>query len=165
MKSNDPPTLDSHPSEIVIPKEKAVFWMDDQGRWQNRHGRFTHKRIVDHFNRSIRRDKDGYFVTQILGDVREKVYFAYDDTPIFACQVISGDPIHLVLNTGESIALDPAQLIAEADQLYQKRGDERIKFSGRALLAMAPYLEESVNGFSIRIGDRTWPIPDQGHCP
>jgi len=163
MKINAPSTQDARLQEVVIPKENAVFWMDGRGRWQNRHGRFEHKRIIDHFNRSIRRDQDGYFVTQVRGDVREKVYFAYDDTPLFVFQVIAGDPIHLVLNTGDTIDLDPARMFVEADQLYQKRGDERIKFTDRTLLAMAPYLDESAAGFSLRIGERTWPIPDS--CP
>jgi hypothetical protein len=163
MKNNHPSSMDSGLSEVVIPKENAVFWMDDRGRWHNRHGRFEHKRIIDHFNRAIRRDEDGYYVTQIRGNVREKVYFAYDDTPLFVFQVIAREPIHLLLNTGETIALDPARLFVEADQLYQKRGDERIKFSDRALLTIAPYLDECAEGLSIRIGDRSWPIPDR--CP
>lgn len=155
--------MDARQPEVVIPKEKAVFWMDGRGRWQNRHGRFEHKRIIDHFNRSIRRDKDGYYVTQTRGDVREKVYFAYEDTPLFVFQLITGDPMHLVLNTGETIPLDPARLFVQADQLYVRRGDECVKFSDRALLAMAPNLEARADGLSVRIGDRAWPIPDR--CP
>ncbi len=164
MKNNDPSTADAHLTEVVIPKENAVFWMDAQGRWHNRHGRFTHKRIIDHFNRSIQCDKDGYYLTQTRGDIREKVYFAYDDTPLFVFRVIIRDRIDLQLNTGETIVLDPARLIVKSDQLYQKRGDACIKFTDRALLAMTPYLDESADGFSIRIGDRAWPIPDDCPC-
>lgn len=163
MKNNAPPPPDDRLPEVVIPKENAVFWMDGRGRWQNRHGRFAHKRIIDHFNRSIRRDQDGYFVTQVRGDVREKVYFAYDDTPLFVFRVMAGNPIHLVLNTGETIPLDPTRLVVQSDQLYQRRGDERIKFTDRALLAISPYLEERPDGFSLRLGDQRFPIPD--HCP
>ena len=163
MHANDPQKPDHAFSEVVIPKENAVFRMDGQGRWQGRHGRFEHKRIIDYFNRAIRRDADGYYVTQIRGDIREKVYFAFDDTPLFVFQIIAKDPIRLLLNTTETIALDPARLFVEADQLYQQRGDERIKFSDRALLAMAPYLDERADGFSLRIGDQSWPIAD--HCP
>ena len=165
MNDNESQPPEAFLPEIIIPKENAVFWMDDRGRWHNRHGRFEHKRIIDHFNRSIRRDKDGYYVTQTRGDIREKVYFAYDDTPLFVFRVIAGDPIHLVLNTGETIVLDPARLFVEADQLYQKRGDECIKFTDRTLLAMAPYLDESTAGFNLHIGDRTWPIPDHRSRP
>ncbi len=152
-------------SEIVIPKENAVFWMDGQGRWQNRHGRFAHKRIIDHFNRSIRRDADGYYVTQVRGDVREKVYFPYEDTPIFIIQIIPERPLSLTLNTGDTIPLDPAALFVESDQLYHQRGEECIKFTDRALMAIAPYLEEGPDGLSIHIDDHTYPIPDRCPCP
>lgn len=162
MKNNDSPTMDASLPEVVVSREKAVFWMDGRGRWQNRHGRFEHRRIIDHFNRSIRRDKDGYYVTQVRGDVREKVYFPFEDTPLFIVRIIPGAPMRIVLNTGEEIPLDPEALFVESDQLYQRRGDERIKFTDRALLAMAPYLEERDDGLTIRIGNRTYPIP--GHC-
>lgn len=161
MHPDDPQPPEAALPEVVIPKENAVFRMDNRGRWQGRHGRFAHKRIIDYFNRAIRRDEDGYYVTQILGNVREKIYFDYDDTPLFVLQVIDADPVDLILNTAETIVLDPARLFVDADQLYQQRGDERIKFSDRALLAMAPYLDEGADGFSIRIGDRTWPIANR----
>ena len=165
MNPNDhrPPTPHLH--EVVIPKEKAVFWMDGRGRWQNRHGRFEHRRIIDHFNRSIRRDDDGYFVTQVRGEVREKVYFPYEDTPLFIVRVSAEAPLRLDLNTGETIPLDPAALFVESDQLYHKMGDARIKFSDRALVAIAPYLEEKANGLSLCIGGHTWPIPDRSPGP
>jgi hypothetical protein len=163
MKETDPPSMDAHLSEVVIPKENAVFRMDGRGRWQGRHGPFEHKRIIDYFNRAIRRDADGYYVTQVRDNIREKVYFAYEDTPLFVIQVIAQNPIRLLLNTTETIPLDPARLLVEADQLYQLRGDERIKFSDRALIAMAPYLNETKNGLSLRMGDRSWPIANR--CP
>lgn len=147
-------------TEVVIPKEKAVFWMDAQGRWHNRHGRFEHKRIVDHFNRSIRRDKDGYFVTQVRGDIRERVYFHYEDTPIFAVRIIEDDTIMLALNTGETIPLDPCNLFIQSDQLYQRKNDERIKFGDRALLSISPYLLESGDGLALRIGSQVFAISE-----
>ena len=163
MEKNAPSTQNARLTEVVIPKENAVFWMDGRGRWQNRHGRFEHKRIIDHFNRSIRRDKDGYFVTQVRGDVIEKVYFPYEDTPLFIVRVSPEIPLRLDLNTGETILLDPAALFVDSDQLYHKSGDARIKFTDRALLAISPYLEDKADGLSICIGDHAWPIPDR--CP
>jgi hypothetical protein len=145
-------------TDIVIPKEKAVFWMDAQGHWHNRHGRFGHKRIVDYFNRSIRRDANGYFVSQIRDEIRERVYFHYDDTPLFAVRVVDDGAITLVLNTGETILLDPSGLFVQSDQLYQRRNDERIKFTDRALLSLSAYLAETENGLAINIGGQHFPI-------
>ena len=160
MNENDHQPSEPSLTEIVIPKENAVFWMDGQGRWQNRHGRFEHKRIIDHFNQAIRHDRDGYYVTQIRGDIREKVYFAFGDTPIFVNRVITGKPIQLLLNTSETIDLNPARLFVHRDQLYRRRKDECIKFTDRALLAMAPYLEETPQGLSVRVDNHVYPIPD-----
>jgi len=162
MKDNNhpPPPEDTLP-EIVIPKEKAVFWMDEQGRWHNRHGRFEHKRIIDHFNRSIRWDRDGYYVTQERSGICEKVYFAYSGTPLFVIRVIFTPPMRLALNTGETLLLDPEQLFTHADQLYQRRGDECIRFTDRALLAVSAYIVETPTGLSICLNDREFPIPER----
>lgn len=160
MNDNHREEISTPLEEVIIPREKAVFWMDDRGRWHNRHGRFEHKRIIDHFNHAIRRDDAGYYVTQVRGDIREKVYFAYEDTPLFVLRVDRGDPIHLALNTGATIELDPASLFVHRDQLYLRRGDERIRFSDRALMAMALLLEETPDGFIIRIGNRRHTISE-----
>ena len=163
MKRKNPlPSTDSLP-EIVIPREKAVFWMDARGRWNNRHGRFEHKRIIDHFNRSIRRDGDGYYVTQERNGIREKVYFSYSGTPLFVVRVTLGDPVMLTLNTGSILPLDPDRLFTHADQLYQRRGDECIRFTARALLTLAPCLEETRQGLALRLNDRVFPISEQPH--
>ena len=160
MEKDNPSGMDSRLTEVVIPKEKAIFWMDARGRWHNRHGRFEHKRIIDHFNHAIRRDDAGYFVTQVRGAIREKVYFAYEDTPLFVLRVGQGDPVHLELNTGETVRLDPALLFVHRDQLYLRRGDERIRFSDRALLAIAPFLDEAPDGLIMRIGSQRHTIPE-----
>jgi hypothetical protein len=149
------------PKAVVIPKDKAVFWMDARGKWCNRHGPFQHKRIIDHFNRSIRRDTDGYYLTQVRGDIIEKVYFRYADTPLFATRFIADPPLRLSLNTGETIDLSPADLYVRADQLYQCRGDERIKFTERALMDISPLLADSADGWVIRIGHSAYPIVEK----
>ena len=161
MTTNDDQQPAASLTDIVIPKEDAVFWMDDRGQWHNRHGRFEHKRIIDHFNRAIRRDDAGYYVTQVRGDIREKVYFPYEDTPLFVVRIIPPPPLQLFLNTGETVPLDPASLFVHADHVYLQRSDERIKFSERALLALAPYLEEDGNGLILRIDECVWPIPER----
>ncbi len=147
--------------EVVIPKERAVFWMDDRGRWHNRHGRFEHRRIIDHFNRAIRRDDKGYFVTQVRGDICEKVYFAYADTPLFACRLNTAPALSLTLNTGATIPLDPAGLFVRDDQLYMQCGDDIVKFGDRALASVAAYLEEANDGLIIRIDRQRYAIPER----
>ena len=161
MNDNDPQSPQAPLPEVVIPKENAVFWMDAHGRWHNRHGRFEHKRIIDHFNRSIRYDQGGYYVTQERDGIREKVYFVYTGTPLFVVQIIPKDPIELMLNTGKILVMDPGQLFTHADQLYQRKGQEYIKFSDRALVALAPYLTETPAGLSLQLDEQLFPIPDR----
>jgi len=165
LKDKNRPQVDPDLPEIVIPRENAVFWMDERGRWQNRHGRFEHKRIIDHFNRSIRFDSGGYYVTQERNGFREKVYFRYVDTPLFVSRIHSGDPMELELNTGEIVPLVPDRLFTHGDQLYQRHGTGCLKFSDRTLMAMAPYLVETQEGLCLHIDAGTFPIPDLPDIP
>ncbi|WP_319521349.1 MFS transporter permease [uncultured Desulfosarcina sp.] len=165
MKKNNHPQVDPSLPEIVIPRENAVFWMDERGRWQNRHGRFEHKRIIDHFNRSIRCDSGGYYVTQERNGFCEKVYFRYVDTPLFVFRVLAGDPMDLELNTGEIVPLEPERLFTHRDQLYQRHGTGCLKFTDRTLMAMAPCLVETPEGLCLRIDAGTFPIPDLPNLP
>jgi hypothetical protein len=160
VKENNPPQVDPNLPEIVIPRENAVFWMDERGRWHNRHGRFEHKRIIDHFNRSIRQDTEGYYVTQERNGFLEKVYFRYVDTPLFVFRILPGDPMELELNTGEIVPLEPIRLFTHADQLYQRHETGCLKFTDRTLMAMAPYLIDTPDGLSLHVGAGTFPIPD-----
>ena len=149
--------------EIVIPAERAVFWMDRFGHWCNQGGRFRHKRVIDYFNASIRRDRHGYFVEQIRDRIREKVYFLYEDTPLFVIHVVLGVPIELWLNTGGRSPLQPEQLFVRDDNLYLRRGEERVKFTDRALLKLANELEydETSNAYAINNNGVRYPIPEE----
>ena len=147
--------------EVVIPRENAVFWMDEEGRWCNCHGRFEHKRIIDYFNRAIQRDDMGYYVTQIRGELREKVYFPHGETPLFVVRVTKGDPLHLTLNTGQELDLDPTTLYIREDRLYLRLSEEIARFNDRALMAMMPYLDECDAGMVIQIGSQTLTIPEE----
>jgi len=132
---------EKHMSEIrefVIPKEKAVFWMDRNGCWNNEHGKFRHKRIIDYFNSCIQKDADGYYLTQMNGDVREKVYFPCEDTAFFVTDIVKKDEeIRLLLNTKEEIPLTPENLSVKNDCLYLQNGENLIKFTERAMLKIA----------------------------
>ena len=92
--------------EIVIPKDKAVFWMDRRGRWHNEHGPFENKKIIDYFHTCIRKDADGFYLTQVRDGMREKVYFPFEETALFVFNIRRDDAnVTLILNTGEEINL------------------------------------------------------------
>ena len=151
---------DGHPAQIVIPMEKAVFRMDGQGRWHNQHGPFEHKKIIDHFNAAIQKDAVGYFVGQDHDGIYEKVYFPYQDTALFVMDLLWGDPVQMLLNTGDRLDLCPELLFIHNDQLFHKKGGEIIKFSQHALTKISEKIEFSENGCSIRLLGISYSIPE-----
>ena len=95
---------------VTIPKENAVFWLDKDGFWHNRHGKFEHPRIIAYFHGAIRRDEQGYHLCQQREEVLEKVYFHYEDTALFIFDIRPERAHALLLNTGREIPMDPSHL-------------------------------------------------------
>ena len=147
--------------EVVIPKEDAVFRLDGRGYWRNSGGRFRKKKINDYFHAAIDKDDGGYFISQVKGDVLEKVYFPFEDTALFVFRVsFEKDAIALVLNTGRRLTLDPRGLYIRDDCIYLKQDGERIKFSERAMMQLSPVLEEHGRELYIRCGGSEYRIPE-----
>ena len=156
-------TSDKHrntpvPSDIVIPKEKAVFWLDANGCWRNSSGRFRHKKISDHFHAAIRKDADGFFLYQEREDGTEKVYFPFVDAALFVFDVALNDHVFLTLNTGEKFLLDPRKLYVQNDNLYVTRGEDRVKFTERSLLMISSLIDVDNDAYFIRLNGRKYRI-------
>jgi hypothetical protein len=145
-------------TEIIIPKERAIFWLDKNGRWHNEHGEFEHKKIIEYFHSSIKRDQNGYYLFQKRGDVQEKVYFHYEDTALFAVDLIKDNDITLMLNTRKQIKLMPRNLFIHEDNLYMRMGAETIKFSERGLMKISDLLEYDNDRYFIKIKNRKYKI-------
>lgn len=145
---------------ITIPKESAVFWLDKNGRWRNEHGEFEHKRIIEYFHASIRKDDGGYHLEQITENGREKVYFNYEDTALFVFDVIMDREITLVLNTKKRVRLNPRNLFVKGDCLYTAVEEERVKFVEKGLMKLSEYIEydEDKDQFSIQVKGKKYPI-------
>lgn len=142
----------------IIPKEKAVFWLDNEGNWQNEHGRFEHPKIIRFFHASIQKDADGYFVCQTTETFEEKVYFRYEDTALFVFEIHFRDQIELVLNTGKTMILNPEQLAHRDDFLYLITPDHRIKFNQKTLISLSKHLEEKNGCLWLNFNDQRWKI-------
>ncbi|MEA3435856.1 MAG: MFS transporter permease [Thermodesulfobacteriota bacterium] len=145
--------------EIVISKEKAVFWLGSNGRWYNKHGKFEHRKIIDFFHSAIRKDKDGYYVTQTTESYKEKVYFRYEDTALFVFDIIKNKDIYLLLNTKKQIKLNPEELFIKEDSLYTKDGKELIKFTEQSMMKISKYMENNNDSYFIIINDKRYKIP------
>ena len=145
-------------NEIVISKEDAIFWLDENGRWHNAHGEFQHKKIIDYFHSSIQKDEKGYYLSQERGNLREKVYFHFEDTALFAMDLIIGEDITLILNTKRQIKLKPKNLYTKNDNLYMQRGQESIKFTERGLMKISDLLEFKDDQYFIKVKGRKYRI-------
>lgn len=148
--------------EVVVGPEEATFWMDRRGYWCNRHGRFQHKKIIAYFHASIGRDAGGYFVSQINGDVREKVYFRHEDTALFVFDLKVADDIVLVLNTGRRMPLDPTALFIRHDELYARSDEgEVIKFNESSMVRISRYLTYEQDQCFLCFKGRRFSIPTE----
>ena len=145
--------------EIVISKDKAVFWLGSNGRWHNIHGEFEHRKIIDFFHSSIRKDKDGYYVTQTTERYKEKVYFRYEDTALFVFNIIKNKDIYLLLNTKKQIKLNPEELFIKNDSLYTKDGEELVKFTEQSMIKISKYMENDNDSYFIKIDNKRYEIP------
>lgn len=146
--------------EIIIPKEKAVFWLDKNGFWHNKYGKFQHKKIIDYFHASIKKDKDGYYLGQVRDNYREKVYFHYEDKALFVFNVIKENDIILVLNTKKQIKLRPKNLYIKDDNLYISIRDDAIKFTEHSLMKISDLMEFEGDKYFIRIENRRYEIKE-----
>ncbi len=137
----------------VVPKENAVFWMDNRGVWHNKHGRFEHPKIISHFNRSIGKDSQGYFVSQQIEDMEEKIYFPYEDTAVFAVNVCTGSTLDLILNTGQRLVMDPHDLFIHKDTLFLQTPEHLIQFSPQAMSQLSKIMDEADAGLALVHGE------------
>lgn len=142
------------PTEVVIPREKATFWLDANGCWHNASGKFRHKKIIDFFHAAIRKDAGGYFLFQNRGDCIEKVYFNFEDTALFVFDVLTAGEVILVLNTGKKLPLDPQKLFVKNDSLYVTTDGDHAKFAERSLMKIAGLMEFENEAYYLRLGRR-----------
>ena len=147
--------------EIIISKEDAVFWMDGNGRWHNQHGEFEHKKIVAYFNRSIGYDAGGYFVSQGRGDVVEKVYFPYQETALFAVDIIQDDDLHLLLNTQKQIPLKPQKLFIRNDSLFMHFENRIVKFTGQSMIKLSDRFDDANSQLTIHLNGVCYTIQEE----
>lgn len=158
---NDKIIMTKQLKEIVIAKDRAVFWLDSNGRWHNKHGEFEHRKIIGFFHSSIRKDKDGYYVAQTTESYKEKVYFRYEDTALFVFNVTKNKDVYLLLNTTKQIKLNPEELFIKDDSLYTKDGEDIIKFTEQSMMKISKYMENDNGRYFIKINDKIYKIPEK----
>ncbi len=144
--------------EVVISKGDARFWLDKNGFWHYGNEKFRHRKIINYFHSSIRKDEDGYHVRQVHRDYVERVYFPYEDTALFVFDVITDKDVVLILNTQKQIKLKPRRLFIMDDNLYMHLGEERVKFTEQALIRISILMEYENEQCYIRVKGRRYEI-------
>jgi hypothetical protein len=157
-EANKPLSAENNQLEIVVPKDKAVFWLDANGHWHNEGGRIELKRVIRRFNASIQKDINGYFLTQINCDRLEKVYFPYEDTALFAIDISKKEPLTLRLNTGQRLQLYPEKLFVAGESLYTLSNEDWIKFSERSLLKISTMIDYEKSPYTFIYQGKEYPI-------
>jgi hypothetical protein len=152
--------------EIIISKEDALFWLDKNGIWRTKNGKFEHPKIIRHFNASIQKDEMGYHLCQAREGFLEKIYFSYEDTALFVIDIKEEQEqeLTLVLSTRDTLTLDPGQLFTCNDNLYVLTPDHCIKFAPRALVKISAFLEDKEDLLCLNLGGILHDIPEKEPC-
>lgn len=143
----------------IIPKEKAVFRLDKHGNWRSEDEKFKNPKIISYFHSLIKKDRDGFYLEQEHSHYIERVYFPYEETAFFVTRIIEEDGLILCTNTGKQIRLDPQDLFVRNDDLYFKYGEDLVKFTENALMAIAGHMDEEGSQFVITIDGKRHPVP------
>ncbi len=150
------------PEQIIVPKENAVFWLDKNGVWHNEHGRLEHPKIIRYFHKSIQKDENGYHLCQTRDGFLEKVYFPHEDTALFVFDLKRKETsLVLILNTGNTLDLDPEQLFSKNDQLYLRTPDHLVKFAPDALVKLSRFMGDDEDRLTLCLDEKTFIIPEE----
>ena len=152
--------------EMIISKEDALFWLDKNGIWYTKNGKFEHPKIIRHFNASIKKDEMGYHLCQPREGFLEKVYFPYEDTALFVIDIKKEHEheLTLLLTTRETVILDPGQLFTCNDNLYVQTPEHCMKFAQRALVKISAFMEDKGGHLCLNLGGILHDILEKESC-
>ncbi len=141
--------------------EGGLIKLDREGRWFHDGVEITHGRTLDLFNRSIERDPEGGYRLSVG---LEYAPIDVEDTPYFVRRVdLTEEGAALRLSDGTDEALDPATLrVGGANVLYcaVKGGEFPAKFLRPAYYQLMERLEETGDGYGVRLGGELWLIKE-----
>ena len=81
----------------------------------------------------------------------EKVYFRYQETALFAVDIIQNDDLRLLLNTRKQIPLNPEKLFIRNDNLFMHFENQLIKFTDRSMIKLSNRLDDANGQFTIHL--------------
>jgi len=150
---------DSNNEQPRVQYQAGIIRLDREGRWFHDNVEITHKRTIDLFNKSIKKDPAGGYMLHVGV---EYCHIVVEDTAYFVKRVdYDGDRCVLWLSDGEVEDLNPATLrVGDENAMYcdVKGGEFPAKFTRPAYYQLTDNLEETDDGYGIRIGGKVWPI-------
>ena len=132
--------------------------IDGVGQWWHNGVLIEHDRIIKLFSRSVTVTEGGTFVLQI-GPYTYPI--VVDDTPLFVATAIvdeAAGEVRARLNDGTEERLDLATLDCEPDgrlKVRVKDGHLNARFLRRAFHDLIDYLDETSDGYVLRVGETT----------
>ena len=129
------------------------------GRWSHEGLDFENPKIIDLFSRSVGRTDGGTWVLKI-GQFTYPI--EVEDTGYFVERTqVGGDRVSLRLSDGTAELLDPSTLsyVPEGRLYCRVKGDGfRARFLRAAYYDLAEHIEESSNGWELRLATIVAPI-------
>ena len=141
---------------FTVPTE---LFLSKDGEWFHEGVQITNERIIEQFNRSLRRDGDDYFVN--IGWERGKV--VVEDAPYMVKGVrAEGDKLILELSDFTEEKFDPIKMSIGAGNvpyIMVKSAEDRARFTRPAYYHLASYLVEGPDGSpALKVGDRLYSL-------
>jgi hypothetical protein len=137
---------------------KLALSIDADGRWRQEGEEITHAGILAMLFRALKKMGPGYFVCS----EGLCVPIAVADCPYVVMSVrLHEDRIELLLSDGEHVALDPATLTIDAQNVPRCRVRDDgccARFSRAAWMQLADAIEETADGFALVAGGRSYPL-------
>ncbi len=133
--------------------------LDKEGRWYHEGVEITHRLTAELFSQSLKVDERGGYCIEV-GVERARV--VVEDTPFMVTGVdLVGEGARLRLNDKSEEDLDPRTLRVGAENVLYcevKSGVFPARFLRPAYYQLMEALEESDDGYAVRLGSRLWPL-------
>jgi hypothetical protein len=137
----------------------GMIRLDKEGRWYHEGVEITHKLTADLFSRSVEKDPAGGY-RLVVGPEWSPI--EVEDTPFMVRRVeIEADRAVIRLNDGTEEELEAATLrVGGENVLYckVKNGEFPARFLRPAYYQLMQALEETKNGYAVKIGNKLYSI-------
>jgi len=140
----------------------CLIYIDKEGRMFHQGEEMTHQGVLTLLKEHITLDDNGRYIIELEG---QKCLLEVEDTPLVvrraAAEAGAGERFRLSLSDGTEEHLDPELLwISEENVIYTRvrGGTIPARFLRPAYYQIAEKIEETENGFGLRVGDRVMPL-------